>query len=182
MHLVLVGSKASGKSTIGQMVADSLDLPFEDADAVLETVHAERTGEQKTFREIFRERGETYFRELEEEALRRCLEKSDRVVALGGGTPVRLKSDGVFQPHFIVYLEASPDVLWGRVEGKELPAYLDLKNPRADFERILAERTPIYEEIADLRVNAGRRPEEVAAEVAAGFQACRERKQNEPPD
>ncbi|MFQ5913321.1 MAG: shikimate kinase [Nitrospinota bacterium] len=171
MHLVLVGSKACGKSTVGRIVARSLGVPFEDTDGVLEAIHTERTGERKPFREIYRETGEAYFRELEEEAVRRCLRAGGRVVALGGGLPVRVPIGEALQRNFVVYLEASDDVLWARMSRDGLPVYLDPADPRADFERVLAERRPVYERIADLRLDADRGPEVIAAEIVSHWKA-----------
>lgn len=171
MCLVLVGPKACGKTTVGRRVARLLGLPFEDADAVLEAVHAERTGERKTFREIYRERGEEYFRELEGEVLLRCLREGERVVALGGGMPVRQGIEEALRDDFVVYLEAPDDALWERLCKDGLPAYLDPADPRPHFQRLLAERRPVYERIADLRLDAGRSPETVAAEIASQWKA-----------
>ncbi|MDP7384827.1 MAG: shikimate kinase, partial [Nitrospinota bacterium] len=115
VNLILVGPKACGKSTVGRIAARSLGAPFRDSDEVLEDVHRERTGERKTFREIFRERGEECFRDLEREALERCLRDGDgdRVVALGGGTPVRLAGDASLEGSgFIVYLDLPEEILW----------------------------------------------------------------------
>lgn len=167
MHLILVGPKGCGKSTVGRIVARSLGIPFEDADAVLEAVHEERTGERKTFREIYAERGEAYFRDLEEEVLGRCLREGERVVALGGGMPVRRGIDEALKGHLVVYLDAPEDVLWERLGRDGLPAYLDPESPRSDFQRILAERRPVYERIADLRLDADRSPDAVAAEIVS---------------
>ena len=176
MHLVLVGSKACGKSTVGAIVARSLGVPFQDSDDVLEAVHRERTGERKTFREIYRERGEEYFRDLEREAVDRCFggEDGDRVVALGGGTPVRLASDASLAESgggFIVYLDLPEEVLWERMSREGLPAYLDPASPREDFRRSLEERRPVYERIADVRMDADRSPEVIAAEIVSRFKA-----------
>ncbi len=174
MNLVLVGSKGCGKSTVGRMVARLLGLPFEDTDTALEVIHTEGTGERKSFREIFRERGEDYFRELEEEALGRCLRGEGRVVALGGGMPVRQGIDEALKESWVVYLEAPEETLWERVSREGLPAYLDPADPRTDFMRILAERKPVYERIADLRLDAGRSPEAVAADIVSRWKPCAE--------
>ncbi len=174
MNLILVGPKACGKSTVGRIAARSLGAPFRDSDEVLEDVHRERTGERKTFREIFRERGEECFRDLEREALERCLRDGDgdRVVALGGGTPVRLAGDASLEGSgFIVYLDLPEEILWERMSRQGLPVYLDPADPRADFRRGLEERGSVYERIADVRVDADRSPEAIAAEVVARFKA-----------
>lgn len=166
MLVLLIGSKACGKSTVGPIFARKLKLPFEDADEVLESIYAERFGKRLGFREIFRREGPEPFALLEAEAVQKCLRAGDRVVALGGGAPARLELKGEFAVDvLVVYLEVPEDVLWKRMLRDELPVYLDSEKPREDFQRILNERVPIYERLADLRIGANRDPNKVAEEV-----------------
>ena len=82
MRIVLLGYMGSGKSTVGKVLAGRLSLPFTDLDTYIEA----ETGE--SIPEIFKGRGELYFRRKEHELLLRLLEMpEDRVLSLGGGTP-----------------------------------------------------------------------------------------------
>lgn len=83
MKIVLVGYMASGKSTIGRLLASRLGVPFIDLDEYIEAF------EKKTIPGIFAEKGELYFRKLEHQMLGRALAENDSLVlATGGGTPV----------------------------------------------------------------------------------------------
>lgn len=77
--LVLVGFMASGKSTVGELLADRLGVPFVDTDALIE----EEFG--MSIAEIFHERGEATFRQAERELILDLLADGLRVIAAGGG-------------------------------------------------------------------------------------------------
>src|SRR5258708_6639324 len=78
-NVVITGPMGAGKSTVGRLVAEGLQLPFVDLDAVIEA----RLG--MTIAEIFAERGEDGFREIERGILREAARLSGTVVATGGG-------------------------------------------------------------------------------------------------
>ncbi|MEM9077968.1 MAG: shikimate kinase [Bacteroidota bacterium] len=82
MKVVLVGYMASGKSSVGQALANSLDIDFLDLDTLIE----EKVG--MPIPQIFSERGEIFFRKKEYEILQDILrEKDSMVLSTGGGTP-----------------------------------------------------------------------------------------------
>ncbi|PWL37376.1 shikimate kinase [Flagellimonas aquimarina] len=82
MKVVLVGYMASGKSSIGRLLARDLNLEFIDLDEFIENQL------QKTIPAIFSEKGEIYFRKIEHEMLSMVLnEKQSVVLSTGGGTP-----------------------------------------------------------------------------------------------
>ena len=78
-NLILVGMMASGKSTIGRLLAKKLNLRFYDTDFIIE----KKTNMKVS--EIFEKRGESVFRNLEKKITLKLLEKNDYVVSLGGG-------------------------------------------------------------------------------------------------
>ena len=78
-NLVLVGMMGSGKSTIGYLLSKSLKINFIDVDKVIE----KETG-QKIY-DIFKNKGEPYFRELEEKITLKLLKKNRKIISLGGG-------------------------------------------------------------------------------------------------
>jgi shikimate kinase len=82
MKVFLIGLPGSGKTTVGKQLAERLRITFIDLDAELEKL------EEKTVQEIFAEKTESYFRELEAKTLKSfCGQKKDFVMATGGGTP-----------------------------------------------------------------------------------------------
>lgn len=151
----LTGFMASGKSTIGPILANTLGWSFLDLDKVIE----DETG--KSIRLIFEEQGENYFRELETETLRKLSTYSEYIVSLGGGTIASevnleiLKSTG-----YLVYLETSPEEAYKRLRFKrDRPALLfdgDEEPTRAEFlQKIssLLEKRTVYYNQADFKVN-----------------------------
>ena len=82
MKIFLIGLPGSGKTTLGKQLAEKLNLPFVDLDLEIEKK------EGKTVQEIFAQKKENYFREMESKILKDfCLSESDIVIATGGGAP-----------------------------------------------------------------------------------------------
>lgn len=80
MQVFLSGISGSGKSTVGRLLANDLKVPFIDTDREIE----KRLGMK--VEEVFRKRGEPFFRKVESEILREIIERNEQtVVALGGG-------------------------------------------------------------------------------------------------
>jgi shikimate kinase len=164
-HVVLVGMMASGKSTVGRLVADRLGRPLVDSDGLVER----RTG--RTVREIFETDGEPGFRQLEAAALADALSSPEpAVIAAGGGVVLAAENRASLTTGdtLVVWLRAVPGVLAARVAGGERPL-LDADAEGA-LRQLSADREPLYAEVADVVVDAGRPLGEVADAVveAAG--------------
>ena len=110
MRLFLIGFMASGKSTIGPMVAERLELDFADLDDLIEADAGQ------SIPALFASEGETGFRAREAAALRQVGDRDDIVVALGGGT-VMDPANRVFARTFgrVVYLKVSSATVLDRV-------------------------------------------------------------------
>jgi shikimate kinase len=103
-HLIyLTGFMGCGKSTIGPILANTLGYEYADVDRVVE----ERVG--KSVRDIFREHGEKFFREVEQQVIKELSAQDHQVISLGGGSVVDpgtfavIKSSGI-----LVYLYSPP--------------------------------------------------------------------------
>jgi shikimate kinase len=151
----------AGKTTVGQLVADRLGVPFLDVDSDIEAVAG------KPIPEIFIDDGEAHFRALEREAVARALTTFDGVLALGGGAIMADETRKRLLDHTVVYLSVEvPDALKRVGLGAGRPM---LKmNPRATLRHLLDLRRPLYEEVATVVVRTdGRTPDEVTAAVLA---------------
>ncbi len=155
--LALLGFMASGKSTIGCLVARRAGAPHHDLDEIIEA----RCG--MPVAAFFEREGEAAFRALESELLPSALEPGS-VASLGGGAPLGDENWALIQQRAVsVWLDAPIEVMMARAgQGLDRPLLqgLDASGVLALHEARLAR----YRQ-ADHRVDAGRPPEEVADEV-----------------
>ncbi|TXK85734.1 shikimate kinase [Paenibacillus sp. N3.4] len=111
-NIVLVGFMGTGKSTVGQKLAERLSWTFQDSDAFLESQ------QQMSIPELFRKHGEVHFRVLESEALAHILRGTGQIVATGGGAVLAESNRAcMLQNGFVVALKASPEVIIQRVSS-----------------------------------------------------------------
>jgi shikimate kinase len=150
----LVGMPGSGKSTVGVELAGRYGVPFVDLDRRIEQDAGTSVAS------IFEERGETAFRALEAEALRKASVADPSVVACGGGIVLEPANRIVLRNTGIaVYLDVPIEELRSRVTpATDRP----LIRAEGDLERLLAEREPLYREFAAHVVDASGPPGEVA--------------------
>ena len=156
--VAIVGYMGSGKTTLGRLLARSLDLEFVDLDREI----SKRAG--KEIPEIFAEHGEKAFRDLEHESLRAALDReTPRIVACGGGVVIRPENRALLQHVTTVFLRENTDVLFNRTRGPSRP--LRAAN-REEFGSRYRERLPLYREVADFEVEVdGRSSSRVNEEV-----------------
>ncbi|MGV8845550.1 shikimate kinase [Tessaracoccus sp.] len=159
MSIVLIGAPGAGKSSVGRLLASKLGVSFVDVDHRIEEVVG------KPIAEIFADDGEAHFREIEESATLELIE-GDGVVSLGGGAVLNPRIRAALVGHDVVWLEVSISQATRRV-GMNTVRPLLLGNVRGRLIELLRERTPLYEEVATVRIlTDNKRPSEVAAELA----------------
>ncbi len=140
----LVGPMGAGKSTIGRKLARTLNLRFVDSDREIEA----RTGVDIPL--IFELEGESGFRKREQEIIDELTAAPDIVLATGGGAVL----DAQNRKHLagrgnVIYLQTSVDQQLQRTAHDRKRPLLQTDNPRERLEQLLAERDPLYREIAD---------------------------------
>lgn len=169
-NVFLVGPMGSGKSAVGRQLARELGLWFVDSDAELEA----RTGVDIPI--IFETEGEAGFRARERDLIDELTRRTDVVLATGGGavtdpdTRGRLRARGR-----VVYLRTSVDQQLARTRRSTHRPLLRTADPRATLERLMQQRAPLYEEIADLVVETdGRKVRTVSAEIIRRLAAGRD--------
>lgn len=145
-RVVLVGPPGAGKTTIGQLLSERLDLPFRDTDSDVEHTAG------KTISEIFTNDGEPVFRELEERAVRTALAEHPGVLSLGGGAVVSERTRRLLSEHRVVFLSVGLAAGAQRVGLSTARPLLSGVNPRATFKALLDARLPLYREVASLEL------------------------------
>ncbi len=172
--LVCVGFMGAGKSTAAVSAAAALGVPAVDVDDVIER----RLG--KPIADVFAEDGEAHFREVEERVTLELLDAAeaagaagtvgfgDAVLSLGGGAVCSAAVRDALSAHRVLWVDVDLDTAWGRAHGSGRP----LARDREAFERLYAEREPLYAAVADAIVPALRtdeiRPVLAAIDAAPG--------------
>ena len=153
LNIVLTGMPGCGKTTVGKLLAQKLNRQFYDTDDLIrETAGCEIS-------EIFREKGEPYFRSLETDAIRSLAGKSGCVIATGGGAVLKQENVDLLKMNGRIYfLDRSPDLL---IPTADRPLAL---NAEAVFARF-CERYEIYKNTADEAVQGNGSPESVFDEI-----------------
>ncbi len=160
-NIFLIGPMGAGKSAVGRHLARTLHLSFVDSDDEIES----RTGVDIAF--IFEKEGESGFRKRESAVIEDLTKMDGVVLATGGGAIVLDANRSVLGGRgFVVYLFTTVDQQVQRTQrGRERPL-LSSGDPRETLTELLAERDPLYREIADLVVETdGRRVSAVANEI-----------------
>ncbi|UXA10519.1 shikimate kinase [Mycobacterium sp. SMC-8] len=148
---VLVGLPGSGKSTIGRRLAKALDVPLLDTDAAIE----KSTG--RTIADIFATDGEAEFRRIEEKVIRDALADHDGVLSLGGGAVTTAGVREALRGHTVVYLEISAAEGVRRTGGSNVRPLLAGPDRAEKFKALMAQRVPLYRQVATMRVNTNHR-------------------------
>ena len=164
--LVLVGLMGAGKSTVGRRLAQTLQLPFRDADHEIEAAAG------MTIPEIFAIHGEDHFRDGERRVIARLLQEGPIVLATGGGafmndeTRLRIAEHGIS-----LWLKADLDVLMRRVRKRHNRPLLQNPDPEGTMRRLIEARHPIYA-LADVTVDSREIPhEKVVQDALLGIDA-----------
>jgi 3-dehydroquinate synthetase/shikimate kinase len=143
--LVCIGFMGAGKSTAAQTAAKTLGTEAIDVDQVVE----ERLG--KPIERVFAEDGEPAFRAVEAEVTLELLSGArGRVLALGGGATGHAAVREALAEHLVMWLDVDLETAWERARDSGRP----LARDRATFERLHAEREPVYAALADAIVPA----------------------------
>jgi shikimate kinase len=158
-RVVLVGPPGAGKSTVGRLLAARLGVGFRDTDADVVAAAG------KPINEIFFDDGEPRFRELEQAAVVRALGEHDGVLSLGGGAVLAAAVRQALGEHCVVLLDIGLAAAARRTGLSRDRPVLAL-NPRAQLRSLLAERKPLYDEVATHTVITDElTPEDVADQV-----------------
>ncbi|MFA6548739.1 MAG: shikimate kinase [Candidatus Margulisiibacteriota bacterium] len=161
MNITLIGFMGTGKSAVGQALAGQLGLRYVDADALIEET------EKQSINEIFAQKGEAYFRDLETNLLKKLQSSDGCVLAAGGGMVLRAENVKMLKALGpVVLLQASPAVIYARIKNEKHRPLLKVPDPAAEIAKILEKRKTAYAQAADFAVDTSvHSVEAVAQEV-----------------
>jgi len=146
-NLVLLGMMAVGKSTLGKIVAKKQDLIFIDTDLNIEKKCAMKISE------IFKKKGEKFFRILEEREVLESLKKSKCVIALGGGAFMKKTvRDKILKDSVSIWLDINLKTLNKRVKWNKKRPLINEEDNQIKINQLYSERKNIYK-MADYRIN-----------------------------
>ena len=167
MNLVLTGYRCTGKTTIGEILAEKLGWPLVDTDTLVQ----ERAG--RSIQEIVAAGGWEDFRRRERETIADVAARDSRVISAGGGAVLDEENAKALRARGrVVLLTAAPETIWERMKADpktaaERPNLTDLGGI-AEIKNLLAERRPKYLAACHYEIQTDRfSPEETAGRILA---------------
>lgn len=145
-NIVLIGVTGCGKSTIGSLLAEKLQLPFYDVDGYIEK------NQGKSIKDIFI-KGESYFRKIESLALEEIVNKGGcKIISTGGGVVKIHKNMELFLGNFIVvFLNRNIEAIMQDIDVSNRPL---LSADLSKLYEIYEERLPLYRKYCDFEISS----------------------------
>lgn len=151
-NIFLVGPMGVGKTTIGRQLASQLKLAFKDSDHEIEA----HTGASISL--IFEIEGESGFRKRERAMIVTLTAQDNLVLSTGGGAILDAQNRRhLSERGCVIYLHASVAGLLNRTAYSRNRPLLQTDNPKAQLEKLMYERQPLYKAIADITINTDKR-------------------------
>lgn len=151
MNIILCGLPLSGKSHYSKLLSEYLGWPMIETDQLLEKLYKIENKQSLSCSEIYKLKGELFFRDLERRAIASISDAEKSIIALGGGAlsnpdnVTTIKNLGK-----LIYLETETEVILERLKKKkDVPGYLDAKDPTSSFRQLAKARIPVYESYCD---------------------------------
>ena len=146
MNIILIGFKASGKSTVGAVLAQLLKRPFIDTDRRIEDLYHVYAEQNLDKRAIYNSLDADAFRSLEKAAIASLLWEKKSVIATGGGVVLTSENVRVLKKIGVcIFLDAPLEVLQKRVKDDPSPIFQD-----TDLATLYETRVPLYRKMADI--------------------------------
>ncbi len=150
-NIAIIGMPAAGKSTVGKKLAALLNKPFVDLDLEIERQ------EKMTIPEIFATKGEAYFRDIETSLIKEFGNRNGIVLSTGGGAPLREENRNALRRNsFVVWLDREIEKL--TTKGRPV-------SQREGVASLYEKRAPIYQAVADAKVDNNGGLEETLKEI-----------------
>ena len=155
-NIYIIGFMAVGKTTLGKNLSRTIRWNFLDTDLFIEDM------EKRKVKDIFKESGEEYFRELEERVIIDIqryweIEQDKKIIACGGGIILNPKNVEIMKKNgIIVHLEGDINTIYNRlIQDQTRPLITGVQNLKEKIEKLLEVRRNIYNEVADFTLYTG---------------------------
>lgn len=139
-NIVIIGMPGCGKTTVGKILSKQLNLEFYDVDEYIQKTRS------KTIAELF-ENGEDYFRDIETQACRELVQKSNVLISTGGGVVKKRENIDILKKNStIIFLDRPVEKILEDVDVSKRPL---LKDGKEKILNLYEERYELYREAAD---------------------------------
>ena len=137
-----------GKTVVGKKLAQELGFKYIDTDQLIEKT------KKRSIKDIFKKKGEPYFRDLETEVLKTLQEYENYVISTGGGIVMLEENVKILKEIGpLILLWAEPNVVYERIKDEKQRPLLQVPDPKEEITKILARRKPTYQSVADFMVD-----------------------------
>lgn len=151
--IIFIGFKNVGKTTIARELARQLAMPFIDLDEEIEKTFAKEQQKKQTCREIMRNYGAPYFRDLEKRVFHKVIQGTPAIIALGGGAPAEKSTQILLQGHTVIHVKALRHLVFKRIMASGHPAIFSADRPPLEsFTRLWNKRQRIYKKLATFSI------------------------------
>jgi shikimate kinase len=164
--IILVGYMAVGKSTIGKMLAEKMQIKWLDLDKIIEETN------KLTVAAIFKEKGEIFFRRQEHHEFKTLIESDQSlIISTGGGTPCYANNHLLLNGKNVVsiYLKASIDELFERLKNNSNERPLVANQTAEELKEFIAknlfDRSYFYNQATYKVTTDGKTPEAIVEEI-----------------
>lgn len=164
--VILVGYMGSGKSVISDKLSQKINIQAAELDKLIEE------NAKKSIKNIFEDKGELYFRKLENKIFKEIIEsKEDVIISTGGGTPCYYNNHELLNgdERISIYLKASIDTLYDRLkkefESRPIIANLELEEAKEFIAKHLFERSYFYNQATYVVTVDNKSVDEIVAEI-----------------
>lgn len=172
-NILLIGFMGTGKSTVSAYLKEAFDMDVIEMDQVI----AKR--EQMSISDIFKRKGEEYFRDLETDLLIETQAKTNTVISCGGGVPMRERNVAEMKKNGkVVLLTASAETILERVKNNHDRPLLE-GNKNVEFiTELMEKRREKYEAAADIIIQTdGKNKKEICDEIVAGLESINKKEE-----
>lgn len=171
LKIILIGMKACGKTAVGKILSEKLNIPFVELDNEIEKWHFFDTKRKLTYREIFEKLGKNYFRNLETtvlDDLSKILAGKSFIFSCGGGTPLKNQNRKILKRMGkIIFLDTDKDVILERIIKGGIPSFFPKdEDPKIAFNNIILKRLPVYKSLAEITLKiTNESPDKIASKI-----------------